>query len=121
MCIGQSNIMYLYKSLVRPHLEYCCDSWRPYLKKDIDNIEKAQRSAPRMIPEISSLSYEERLYKCGILFPKMRRIRSDLILVLKIVKGFAKVEAGEFLQLLENLRIRGHNPRIFKQTCRLNI
>ena len=36
-------------------------------KKDIDNIERVQRRATRMIPDISSLSYEERLYKCGML------------------------------------------------------
>ena len=59
---SQSNIMYLYKSLVRPHLEYCCQAWRPHLHKDIDYIKKVQRMEIRMIPEINSLCYEERLY-----------------------------------------------------------
>ena len=44
----------------------------------------------------------------------MRRLRSDLILVFKIVKGYVNVEADKFFQFLED-------PRIFKQTCRLNI
>ena len=59
---SQSNIVYLYKSLVRPHLEYCCQDWHPHLQKDIDNIEKVQRRATIMIPEISSISNEERMY-----------------------------------------------------------
>ena len=37
----------LYKSLVRPHLEHAVQFWG-----DIDKIEKIQRRATRMIPEI---------------------------------------------------------------------
>ena len=74
-----------------------------------------------MIPEISSLSYDERLHKCGIISLEMRRLCSDLILVFKIVKGLAKVEAYKFFKFLEDPRTSGHNLRISKQTCRLNI
>ena len=28
-CKRKDNIFYLYKSLARPHLEYCCQAWRP--------------------------------------------------------------------------------------------
>ena len=55
-----------------------------------------------MVPEIYSLSYEEGLYECGILSLEMRRLRSDLILVFEIVKGFVKVEADKFFLFLEN-------------------
>ena len=93
---SQSNIMYLFKTLVGPHLDYCCQAWRPRRQKDIDNMENVQRRATRMMPDIHSLSYDERLNKCGILSLEMRRLRSDLVLVLKIVKGFVKVEADKF-------------------------
>ena len=36
----------------------------------------------------TSLSYDERLYKCGILSLEMKRFRSDLVLDFRIVKGF---------------------------------
>ena len=74
-----------------------------------------------MIPEISSLSYDERLYKCGILSLQMKRLHSDLILVLKIVKGFVDVEADKFFHFVGDPRTIGHNLPISKQTCRLNI
>ena len=36
-------IIKVYKSFVRPHLDYCYQVWRPHLQKDIDLLEKVQR------------------------------------------------------------------------------
>ena len=58
-------IVTLYKSMYRPHLEYCI-AWRPYRKKDIDKLEIIQRRATKMIPELRDLSYESRLLQCGL-------------------------------------------------------
>jgi hypothetical protein len=54
-------IIKLYKSLVRPKLEYCVQAWRPYLKKDIDNIERVQHRATKLLRECIGLNYEDRL------------------------------------------------------------
>ena len=58
-------IVPLNKAIVRPHLEYCIQAWRLY-RKDIDKLETIQRRATKMIPELRDLSYENRLFQCGL-------------------------------------------------------
>ena len=44
----------LYKAIGRPHLEYCIQAWLPHLRKDMDKLERVQRRATRMIPEMQT-------------------------------------------------------------------
>lgn len=54
-----SNIIKkMYTSLVRPHLEYAVSVWNPYLKKDIDTLERVQRRATRSIKVFGELNME---------------------------------------------------------------
>ena len=38
-------IILMYKAIVRPHLEYCIQAWIPYRNKDIDTLERIQKTA----------------------------------------------------------------------------
>jgi len=38
-----TRFLLLYKSMVRPHLEYANSVWCPYQKRDITEIEKVQK------------------------------------------------------------------------------
>ena len=57
-----------YKSLVRPHLDYCSSVWNPYYSKDINLLERVQHRFTRLFSELQSLPYEERLRQpvCGL-------------------------------------------------------
>ena len=72
-----------YKAIVTPHLEYCIQAWRPYRKKDTDTLERIQRRATKMIPELRDFSYEERLKECDLTTLETRRLRGDQTDVLR--------------------------------------
>ena len=59
-------IVFLFKAIVRPHLEYCIQAWKPYRKKDTDKLERIQRRATKIIPELRDLSYESHLLQGGL-------------------------------------------------------
>ena len=42
-CVKDLGIMLLYKSLVRPVIEYAAPAWNPYVAKDVLALERIQR------------------------------------------------------------------------------
>ena len=118
---GKKLIIPLYKAIVRPHLEYCIQAWRPYRKKDIDTLERIQRRATKMIPELRDLSYEERLKEYGLTTLETRRLRADQIEVFKILNGYENIDRNMFFSLKKDSRTRGHEVKLVKDQCRLDI
>ena len=114
-------IMPLYKTIVRPHLEYCIQAWRPYRKKDIDMLERVQRRATKMIPKLRNISYEMRLKECGLTTLETRRLRGDQIEVFKILNGYENIDRNMFFTVKEERRTRGHGVTLAKKQCRLDI
>ena len=56
----------LYKSLVRPHLEYCCSAWSPRYVKDKECLEKVQHRFTRLFKDLRDLDYISRLESLGL-------------------------------------------------------
>ena len=86
-----SVMINLYKSLVRPHLEYCVQLWSPKPRygnwKVIMDIENVQRRYTRLIDGIGLRTYGERLNALSLTTLLERRARGDLIETFKIVGG----------------------------------
>lgn len=59
----------VYRTYIRPHLEYAVQVWSPQGRVNINRIEKVQRRATKIIPSLKNLPYEERLRRLNI--PKL--------------------------------------------------
>jgi len=101
----------LYKSVVRPHLEYCSTAWSPHCVKDKELIERIQHRFTRMISVIKDLPYDERLRQLNLWTLEERRIRADLIEVFKMINGQTNVKFELFFELDTNYRRYGHCVR----------
>ena len=116
----KKTIIRLYKSLVRPKLEYCIQSWNPSLIKDIELLEQVQHRATKLIPEIAHLSYHERLKYLNLTTLELRRHRGDLIETFKILKGLESIPVNSLFELNTSIT-RGNSLKLTKPRSRLNI
>ena len=82
----------LYKTYIRPNLEFVIQAWSTYLDKDIKIMEKIQRQATKMVPALRHLQYEDRLKKLGIYSLAARRLRGDLIETFKLLHGHTNID-----------------------------
>src|SRR6218665_3955356 len=111
----QDVALRLYKSLVRPHLEYCVQAWSPYLRQDIDTLEQIQRRATKMIRGLGKITYEERLMRCGVTNLEKRITRGDLIEANKIMTEKEAISAHKFFEVSMESKTRGHGYKLYKK------
>jgi hypothetical protein len=110
------EFMLLYKAYIRPHIEYCVQSWSPYLQRDITCLEQVQRRATKIVGSLKKKSYEERLKCLRITTLEDRRGRGDLIETYKILTGKEHTDYQQFFQFENNGHgLRGHSLKLFKK------
>ena len=114
-------IIPIYKAIVISHLEYCIQAWSQYRKKDIDTLERIQRRATKISPELRDLSFEERLTECGLAILEKRMLRGDQIEVFKILNGYENIDRNMFFSLKKDNTTRGHKVKLVKDQCKLDI
>ena len=69
------------------------------MQQDINNIEGVQRRMTKMTREVEEEEYEQRLMKTKLMSLEMRRLRSDLIEVYKIMHTLEGLEREDFFPL----------------------
>jgi len=82
----------LYKTYVRPHLEYSVAAWSPWTKEDKEILETVQMRAVRMVSGLQGRTYQERLIELGLDSLERRRGRNDMICTYKILHGIDDVD-----------------------------
>jgi hypothetical protein len=112
----------VYKSLIRPHLEYCVQLWNPNAAHGswqvILQLEAVQRRFTRLIDDIGTLPYSERLESLKLTTLAERRIRGDLIETFKIVSGLVNYGENMFKlsrsgsNIVSNMKFNGSNTKV---------
>jgi len=123
------DFLIIYKTYIRPHLEYAICAWSPYLQKDIQCLESVQPAATRLVSGFKKLSYEERLRKVGLTTLEVRRQhkvvrrqRGDLIECYKILTGKENIDPHQFFHLSDNVHgLRGQSLKLSFNRSRLDL
>ena len=89
----------LYKTYVRPHLEYAVQAWSPWNAGDKEALESVQRRAVGMISNLRGRTYEERLAELCETTLETRRKRGDMIQTYRILSGKDKVSYSTWFTL----------------------
>ena len=113
--VGSSNpsaFSTLYKSLVRPILEYAVPVWNPYLSKDVLALEKVQRRASRLAlgQKRGEMEYEDRLRKLKWPTLETRRLFLSLVECYKIVFGINKLNFDDLFEFTKCNSTRANHP-----------
>ncbi|MDE1816823.1 MAG: reverse transcriptase family protein, partial [Thaumarchaeota archaeon] len=113
-------ILPLYKTMVRPLLEYASVVWNPYLSKQIKKVESVQRYVTKRISGYSLLSYEERMSSLRLPRLSSRREYFDLVEMYKVMNGLTFVDGKRVPSYLRR-GTRGHSMRIRPEKFKCNV
>ena len=115
------NFNLLYKSLVRPYLEYGNIIWSSFLKSDINLLENTQRRATRFIPNINKLSYHGRLEKLDLPTLSYRIFHGSMIETFKILHDYYDDNCVGSLFTFKDTITRGHKFSVRTRQCKTSI
>ncbi len=109
----------LYCAILRPHLEYAMEANAPTLRADINQLERNQRLATRLVRGLRYEPYKGNLRQLNLFSLERRCLRADLILAFKIFKGEVDLNPSEFFLRPNRAGLRGHTYRLLQGPSRL--
>lgn len=112
VCRSPEFMVFLFKTHVRPVLEYGSCLWNTGYVEDSRKLERVQRRWTKRVESLSELSYAERLSKLGLYSVQGRLTRADLIQYWKILGGHSCVTPDSMFILSRNHVTRGHRLKV---------
>ena len=110
----------LFKTFLRPTLEYSSQVCRPIYMTHLGILENCQRRLTKWCPSIRHLPYHERLRHLGLPTVQDRLARGDVILVYQILSGTVNLDwTTLFTRNYSNTR--GHSKKLLGFTSKLNL
>ena len=103
-------LLNLYKSLIRPMLEYCCLVWDPSSKTLIELLESTQKLAAKICLGDWKSSYIHLLEKLSLPTLQSRQSYIKLCMVYKILNEESYFPPGFFTYRNSTVNIRSYNP-----------
>lgn len=118
--LDKNMFLKLFKSIVRPHLEYANVVWHPVLQRQKILLEGVQRRATKMVPGLDNLHYKDRLVALKLPSIKYRQLRGDLIQTYKIIHEIDNVDSNNFFTF-NNSSTRNSNLKLYKERSNTKI
>ena len=112
--IDETTLPLLFRSLVRPHLEYANTVWGPFNREDQRRVERVQRRATKLVASIRDRPYEERLRALNLPSLYHCRLRGDMISVYQVLRQAHDMDASKFFTTSSTGQTRGHQWKLQK-------
>ena len=106
---NQNNLLRAYKTYVRPLMEYASSIWSPTLITQIMAFEATQKRFTKRLPNLSTLTYSDRLTTLKLQPLEHRRLITDLILCYKIIHKNTSISFSDFFKFPYKTSPRGHS------------
>ena len=112
----KNTLVPIYKTFIRPKLEFGVAAWSPWMEGDRKALEKIQERMIRLLSDAKGKTYEEKLKDVGLTTLTERRERGDAIEAFKTLNGFNQVDKTKWFEIEdEGQRPTRHNVVITEE------